>query len=272
MLGEGEFLTEILHSPGDLAPRLVFADWLEEQGDPRGEFIRIQCELSEPSDDLSRRDELDHRQEQLRRQFEHEWTRDVRGLVNGWTFHCGFVESVEATADQLMKHGDRLRQLTPIRYLTIQSAASTTRRIMELQLIQQLEILRIERSRLSVRDVDAIRIRGLPQAHTLALSQCDLTDDTFAPLLELHAPKLHDLDVSINQLRNRTAIDLVKSPLSQQLRSVNLFANQIRQKGAMALAEEGSLPRLQYLEIRGNSIGRSGAHALLKRFGRIVMV
>jgi uncharacterized protein (TIGR02996 family) len=30
----------------DDAPRLAFADWLEEQGDPRGAFIRAQCALA----------------------------------------------------------------------------------------------------------------------------------------------------------------------------------------------------------------------------------
>lgn len=29
-------------------PRLVFADWLEERGDPQGEFIRLQVELDKP--------------------------------------------------------------------------------------------------------------------------------------------------------------------------------------------------------------------------------
>src|SRR5262249_51734963 len=40
------FLQAILAAPEDDTPRLVYADWLEERGDPRGEFIRIQCELA----------------------------------------------------------------------------------------------------------------------------------------------------------------------------------------------------------------------------------
>jgi uncharacterized protein (TIGR02996 family) len=40
------FVREILAQPLDDAPRLVFADWLEERGDPRGEFIRVQCQLA----------------------------------------------------------------------------------------------------------------------------------------------------------------------------------------------------------------------------------
>src|SRR6476619_208277 len=37
----------ILHAPDDDAPRLVYADWLEENGDAdRAEFIRVQCRVA----------------------------------------------------------------------------------------------------------------------------------------------------------------------------------------------------------------------------------
>jgi len=44
---EDAFLRDILAHPEDDTPRLVFADWLEENGRPeRAEFIRVQCELA----------------------------------------------------------------------------------------------------------------------------------------------------------------------------------------------------------------------------------
>ena len=42
------FLAAICDEPADDAIRLAFADWLEERGDPRGEFIRVQVELAGP--------------------------------------------------------------------------------------------------------------------------------------------------------------------------------------------------------------------------------
>src|SRR5262249_17672416 len=40
-------LHEILSSPDEDLPRLVYADWLEEHGDAdRAEFIRVQCALA----------------------------------------------------------------------------------------------------------------------------------------------------------------------------------------------------------------------------------
>ncbi len=41
------FMAAILAAPDDDLPRLVFADWLDEHGEPeRAEFIRVQCELA----------------------------------------------------------------------------------------------------------------------------------------------------------------------------------------------------------------------------------
>jgi uncharacterized protein (TIGR02996 family) len=39
------FLATIRANFDDDAPRLVFADWLDDHGDPRGEMIRLSCEL-----------------------------------------------------------------------------------------------------------------------------------------------------------------------------------------------------------------------------------
>jgi uncharacterized protein (TIGR02996 family) len=44
---EHSFLEDIRSSPDDWATRLVFADWLEERGDPRGELLRLTCMLTQ---------------------------------------------------------------------------------------------------------------------------------------------------------------------------------------------------------------------------------
>jgi uncharacterized protein (TIGR02996 family) len=39
------FLRDIIASPDDDAPRLIYADWLDEHGaEARAELIRVQCE------------------------------------------------------------------------------------------------------------------------------------------------------------------------------------------------------------------------------------
>ena len=53
------FLDSILASPGEWGPRLVFADWLEERGDPRGELLRLLHDLTglEPCDNAPAKEE-----------------------------------------------------------------------------------------------------------------------------------------------------------------------------------------------------------------------
>lgn len=43
---ERPFVQAILEEPDDEGARLIFADWLEERGDPLGEFLRNQCALA----------------------------------------------------------------------------------------------------------------------------------------------------------------------------------------------------------------------------------
>ncbi|HEY1187847.1 MAG TPA: TIGR02996 domain-containing protein [Gemmata sp.] len=38
------FIRAIVDSPGDDTPRLVYADWLDDRADPRGPYLRAECE------------------------------------------------------------------------------------------------------------------------------------------------------------------------------------------------------------------------------------
>jgi uncharacterized protein (TIGR02996 family) len=42
-MDDAAFLQGVVAAPEDNALRLVYADWLEEQGDPRAEYLRCQC-------------------------------------------------------------------------------------------------------------------------------------------------------------------------------------------------------------------------------------
>lgn len=51
VVDESHFLESIRREPRDVSLRQVYADWLEEQGDVRAEFVRLQVERSELSFD-----------------------------------------------------------------------------------------------------------------------------------------------------------------------------------------------------------------------------
>ena len=53
---DSAFLTAILGTPRDETAKLVYADWLEERGDPRAAYLRTQVEFRRsPTEDLRRR-------------------------------------------------------------------------------------------------------------------------------------------------------------------------------------------------------------------------
>jgi uncharacterized protein (TIGR02996 family) len=59
-------------------PALIYADWLEERGDPRGEFIRAQCELKQTPCGHPRAGRADGAVEQLDRHAT--WRAELPGL------------------------------------------------------------------------------------------------------------------------------------------------------------------------------------------------
>jgi uncharacterized protein (TIGR02996 family) len=100
MAEEEAFIRSILASPRDDAPRLAFADWLEERGDPRGEFLRILLRLEALSEKeappqmkaklASVREiaGLRQRLRQLRELIPLDW---ALRLTRGWIEHCNMV-------------------------------------------------------------------------------------------------------------------------------------------------------------------------------------
>src|SRR5262249_57285413 len=93
--------------PEEDGPRLVYADWLEENGDCDGaEFIRIQLELAQPTCRDRRRPELVRRSRELLDMHRSAWFPEFTGWKLGRTFYIqrGFVDALE-TRGELFLHG-----------------------------------------------------------------------------------------------------------------------------------------------------------------------
>jgi uncharacterized protein (TIGR02996 family) len=75
------FYQAILENPDDLPLRLVFAGWLEEQGDPQAELIRLQCELEALPNRYDERGlALQQRERDLLEKHAHAWLGPVAEL------------------------------------------------------------------------------------------------------------------------------------------------------------------------------------------------
>jgi uncharacterized protein (TIGR02996 family) len=70
---EQAFLDSIFETPEDAAPRLIYADWLEERGDERGELLRIRSELPNLRPRDQRRKMLTQRERELTSRCDEDW-------------------------------------------------------------------------------------------------------------------------------------------------------------------------------------------------------
>jgi uncharacterized protein (TIGR02996 family) len=77
MTDRAAFLRAICERPHDDAPRLVYADWLDEHGDPRGEFIRLQIDLARLPAAASHRAALAQRGVQLLDDHKSAWEAEL---------------------------------------------------------------------------------------------------------------------------------------------------------------------------------------------------
>ncbi len=116
------FLQAIREAPEDESLRLVFADWLDEQEDPLGEFIRLQFALDPIRDDYSnpRAEPLRRREEQLLSEHGPGWLGPLQSLVEHinypgrpFTFRRGLVESVLLSAADFCRHAPDLMEQCP---------------------------------------------------------------------------------------------------------------------------------------------------------------
>jgi uncharacterized protein (TIGR02996 family) len=92
------FLATIRANPLDDTPRLIFADWLEEQGEPeRAAFIRFQCAFPSWDSSHPRFAELLER-ERVFDPFKPQWQAELPQFhgVKWWLdwFHRGFIDQV----------------------------------------------------------------------------------------------------------------------------------------------------------------------------------
>jgi uncharacterized protein (TIGR02996 family) len=134
------FLQRIRAYPDDDTPRLIFADWLEEQGErmpgatDRARFIRVQVALArlevEESADPYRPNpgRAERENTRLRLQAEAqalldahgaEWVAPIRPVASGPVFRRGFVEQVNVSARDFLRHQHPLFAAGPLRHLVL---------------------------------------------------------------------------------------------------------------------------------------------------------
>jgi uncharacterized protein (TIGR02996 family) len=246
------FLRAIAEHPDDDLPRLVYADWLDEHGDPaRAEFIRVQCELARAPTDPPRRTELLAREHELRTAHAHVWLAEWQGLrgVAWGNFERGFVDTfhVGAVSEFVLSSEQALRAV-PVCRLSLRSArTSDLRTLVSSPVMAYLPAL----------SVDGCNF-GNAGAEVLAAAPA--------------ARSLRRLSLTRDQIGDRGTQALAESPHLAGLQSLDLVGNRIGDTGAEALAAATGWDHLTHLDVAENPIGREGMAVLRARYGGVVNV
>jgi uncharacterized protein (TIGR02996 family) len=245
------FLRAIADHPEDDLPRLVYADWLDEHGQPeRAEFIRVQCErAARIAAGDGRLTELSVREQELLAVYGHAWATEWDGLRGvAWEgFGRGFVDTyyVSDVAEFVMSSDPALRAV-PIGRLFLRSArTSDLRTLVESPVMAHLPDLSVGGCKF-----------GNAGAEVLAATP--------------GARRLRRLSLTRNQIGDRGAQALAESPHLADLRCLDLVGNRIGDTGAEALAAAPGWDHLEHLDVALNRIGREGKAVLRARYARAV--
>jgi uncharacterized protein (TIGR02996 family) len=127
MTSDGESLFRaVCANAGDDTPRLIYADWLEENGQQeRAELIRLQCEASHQSpafpSEIGRR----NRASKLLREFGDRWYSELpqlKGVDWGSLFVRGFIDTARTRAIRdITRTLDTVFAAVPLIFLTVSS-------------------------------------------------------------------------------------------------------------------------------------------------------
>ncbi|MBL8796660.1 MAG: TIGR02996 domain-containing protein [Planctomycetia bacterium] len=280
---ETGLVESVLESPDDDAPRLVYADWLEERGDPRAEFIRVQCAAARlPADDL-RLPGLQARAKQLLAHAR-DWSAPLGLEPEACEFRRGFVEAVEVATDRFLERPDALFHSAPIRQIHFLHATRHLRELADCPWLAKLATLDLSAN--ALRDAGAAILAASPHLTRLAaldLGGCEIHQagaESLAGATDLH--KLVELRMAGCGIGPSGLQAILASPALARVEALDVRGNHqcwvnpnrgepwvtltetnIQNDGVRLLAESNTSSRLAFVDLSLNSIEASGWEAIL---------
>ena len=121
MSDEAALLAAILAHPDEDTPRLMYADWLQENGQPeRAEFIRIQCASDADEAAEERAFELEERNKT-------KWLAGLPQFAEArWEFRRGFPEYLDVPGELMLERYEAFARVPWLRFLTLSHLHNST--------------------------------------------------------------------------------------------------------------------------------------------------
>ena len=271
------FLNDIVANIDDDTPRLVYADWLTENGqDDRSEFIRVQVERARrPAWDPAQV-RLRLRDEELLEQHGEEWLAEMPAIEGArWEgFRRGIVAELSFASFEAMRtNAHTCRAVAPVEAVTVRwprrkEAKKAVKPIAELRELSLTGMLDGE---------DAIaRLADSPQLATLrCLTVRGIWAETLGSLVASpHLTALRTLRLPSNNLGNAGIFALTQAASLTSLEELDLTAQGqherytydpiIRAEGMGALVGWSGLAGVRSLTLTQNDVTRDGLRALLR--------
>ncbi len=267
-MSHAAFLAAIRETPDDDTPRLVYADWLEDQDDQhRAEFIRLQCRLARlDPDDLERQD-LQERVWAMEREHSARWAAELPALPGIEWAICrrGFVEIIRArNYKALVEAAPRVRPATVLRGVVL-SLVTGFKTFRDTECLAGLDSLNL----LPKNGITPECLRSLAGCTHLAglrqlfLSGHGITVEGARALAgSPHFASLRELTLSAVEAGTEVVRALVESPHLTRLSSLHLLCTNAGDAGIEALAGSATMANLEFLHLYGNGVTGAGLAAL----------
>jgi uncharacterized protein (TIGR02996 family) len=271
------FLDDIVAHIDDDTPRLVYADWLAENGqDDRAEFIRVQIELARlPSWDATRV-RLRLREQVLLERHGEAWLAELPKVEGArWEgFRRGIVAEVTFASFEAMRaNAHACRAVAPVEAVTVRwpRRREAKRAVKPIAELRELSL-----TGMVAHEEEVERLADSPQLATLrTLTARGLWADTLHLLVASpHLAGLKALRLPSNNLGNAGLRALIRAASLTSLEELDLSAQVrherynrdpiIRAAGMGALMGWSGLAGVRSLNLSGNDVSRDGLRALLR--------
>jgi uncharacterized protein (TIGR02996 family) len=234
--------------PEEDTPRLMYADWLEENGEPeRADFVRTQVELARPGLAAADRYPFVRKNVYYLTNFARRWKSELPDLdgITWGDFNRGLIEEVLVAGERpLVEHAEPIFAVPGV------------------------HVLRLKRLR------DATEVTQLPQLERLrALKMVSAgahRDELRVLLASPYLGRLQVLDLHGNGADDAVVADIADGRFPD-LTELWLGANPFGQAGALTLAHSPHLDKLRVLHLTGSALN-STRSALVQRFGSALKV
>lgn len=278
-------LQQICDDPTDLETRLVYADLLTEQGDPRGVFIAQHCQLERMTGLEERYAELAASTERLEAAHGPAWLGDYLKLADrpgasgrapldalfNAEFRGGFLYRIAMTPEDIAVHWDWLREREPLQGVELRVGEYLPREVHGLTQPQAFRTLKVTPDGWFAPNSAGDVLRwGLSNVRELDLSGCDL-GHTGAQLLSnietdmagifddwshpppMPAGQLERLVLHATKLTDEGARLLFGAETVRELETLHLSQCMLTERQTLEALAASPLSKLRDLSIAGNN-------------------